>query len=446
MTVSKTHPFRTAPGAVHDTLKRTMLVDGFHVVWDLESSQGPWLVDARNGDRYLDLFSFFASLPIGFGHPMMDDPAYRQKLLLAATWKPTNSDLYTQAMADFVETFATTLPKGFHHLFFVEGGALAVENALKAAFDWKVRKNLAAGRPEHLGSRVLHFQDAFHGRSGYTLSLTNTFDPRKTQYFPKFDWPRVSTPGISFPLNDQNLAAVKKREEQSLKEIKEAIQKHPHDIACLILETIQGEGGDVHFRTEYLQALRDICDEEEIILIFDEVQAGMGLTGQWWAFENHGVMPDIFSFGKKTQVCGIAAGARLDEVDSVFKISSRINSTWGGGLVDMVRCERYIQVIKEQGLLANARSTGEYARQQLRGLESDGLPVTNVRGQGLMCAFDLKDPETRMKVRTHLYNEEKVIMLACGAQTLRFRPVLDFSNDMVDEAVKRIEKAVAACS
>lgn len=439
-------PYKTAPSEVHATLKKSMLIDGFDVVFDIQKSQGPWLHDARSGTDFLDLFSFFASLPVSYDHPGMGDPAYLEKLHAAATYKPTNSDLYTEAMADFVSTFRGILPAGFEHLFFVEGGALAVENALKAAFDWKVRKNIARGRSETLGSQILHFKDAFHGRSGYTLSLTNTFDPRKTQYFPKFPWPRVPAPGLRFPVDAAEQERVATQEQISLSAIKEAVQKNPHDIAAIIIETIQGEGGDVHFRTEFLQALRDLCDSEEIMLIFDEVQAGMGLTGRWWAFENHGVSPDLFSFGKKTQVCGFASTGRIDEIDGVFKVPSRINSTWGGGLVDMVRCERYIQVIHEGHLLKNAVDVGNYARAGLRGLSEQGLPISNVRGRGLMCAFDLPTPEMRDQVRRHLYQHGKTIMLACGSRSVRFRPVLDFRNEWVDVAVERIANSVKACS
>ena len=444
MTLGTFPSFRTAPDQVKSSLDQLILADGLDLIFDPDRSHDAWLVDARNGTEYLDLFSFFASLPIGFNHPGLRDEAYVARLLQAAHIKPTNSDIYTQAMADFTESFGRTLPAAFNNLFFVEGGALAVENALKTAFDWKVRKNLAAGRPDTLGTKVIHFEWAFHGRSGYTLSLTNTFDPNKTRYFPQFDWPRVSAPGIHFPLDDASLAQVKAAEEHTLRQIKDAIQQNPHDIAALIIETIQGEGGDVHFRPEFLKSLRELADQEEFLLIFDEVQAGLGLTGRWWAFENMGVEPDVFSFGKKTQVCGIAATDRIREVDSVFDVSSRINSTWGGGLVDMVRCERYIQIIEEDALLQNAADTGAYALQQLTALAESHDAMDNVRGQGLMCAFDLPDDDSREKVRSNLMDEQKVIMLPSGRRSLRFRPVLDFARGHVDEAVNRIDAALRA--
>jgi L-lysine 6-transaminase len=443
MTTTLRHSTRVAPSEVRDTLSRHILVDGYHLVQDIEKSHGVWLHDAVRGGDMLDLFGHFSTNPIGFNHPKMATPEFAARILPPALNKPANSDVYTAYMAEFVETFSRVVPAGFRrHLFFVEGGALAVENALKTAFDWKVRKNLAAGRGE-LGTKIIHFRQAFHGRSGYTLSLTNTADPRKTQYFPKFDWPRVVNPKLRFPLSGEVLAEVETTERQALAEIETAVAKYPHDIAGLIIEPIQGEGGDNHFRGEFLRRLRELADEHEFLLLFDEVQTGFGTTGKWWAFEHFGVEPDVFAFAKKTQVCGIAAGPRIDEVDSVFRISSRINSTWGGNLVDMVRCQRIIEIIEEDGLLDNAARVGAHLLDGLRLLERR-FPdrVTNARGRGLFVAFDLPDTEIRARTLKAL-NEADVLGLASGAHAIRMRPPLVLSLAEADEGLQRIEKALA---
>lgn len=445
--MTKEPDYRTPAAQVHEVLSRWMLTDGMPIVYDPVASHGGFIVDARTGDEFLDLFSFFASMPLGHRHPGLSDPAFHARILEAALVKPSNSDIYTRPMADFVATIGRTMPEGFSHLFFIEGGALAVENALKVAFDWKVRKNIAAGRcadnPEPtLGTKVIHFRGAFHGRSGYTLSLTNGFAVNKTKYFPKFQWPRIDTPGARFPLDAANLEAVQEAEAASLRQINAAIEARPHDVAAIIVETIQGEGGDVHLRPEFLQALRSVCDEHEILLVFDEVQAGMGITGKWWAFEHMGVAPDVFSFGKKSQVCGIAATERVDEIDSVFKVPSRINSTWGGNLVDMVRATRYIELIEQDGLLANASAVGEKLLGVLRAIERDVPAVTNARGRGLMCAFDLPDPATRDRLQKTLV-EHKTLILGCGDRSLRFRPVLDFPAELVDLVDERLRGALA---
>jgi L-lysine 6-transaminase len=312
---------------------------------------------------------------------------------------------------------------------------------LKAAFDWKVRKNLAAGKGAK-GHQVLHFLEAFHGRSGYTLSLTNTADARKTDSFPKFDWPRVTNPKLSFPMTPEVLAAVRAAERQALAEIERALAERPDEIAALVVEPIQAEGGDNHFRPEFLRELRRLADEREFLLVFDEVQTGFGTTGRWWCCEHFDVLPDVLAFGKKTQVCGIAASRRLDEVDSVFKVSSRINSTWGGNLVDMVRCQRYVEVIEEEGLLANAERVGAHLLAGLRALERE-IPelVTNARGRGMFLAFDLPTTEARGRALEAL-NENDVLGLASGHRAVRFRPALTLTAAEADEGLRRIARAL----
>ncbi|MEE9395305.1 MAG: L-lysine 6-transaminase [Planctomycetota bacterium] len=432
------NPFRTAPGDVHEKLGKYMLADGFSLVFDYEKSQGVNIHDSRTGETYLDLFSFFASQPLGFNHPKMTDPAFVEKLAMIALVKPTNSDVYTQAMADFVETFAeVTIPASHrNHLFFVEGGGLAVENAMKAAFDWKYRKNVAKGGTDTEDLQILHFENAFHGRTGYTLTVTNTNDPRKYQYFPKFDWPRAPTPTCV-----GDVAGIEASEKVSLEAIRTAIAERPDKIAGILIETIQGEGGDNHFRAEFLRELRDICDREDILLIFDEVQCGMGLTGTWWAFEQLGVEPDIFCFGKKAQVCGIAANKRLDEVESVFQVSSRINSTWGGNLVDMVRSEQCIRIIKEDNLLDNVNKVGAIFQAGLEKIASETAKIKNVRGRGVMLAFDFDNEKDRDAFSARLY-ERKVLMLTSGNLSMRTRPVLDMDQAAVERALAEISASL----
>jgi L-lysine 6-transaminase len=442
MIPSLTTPIRVRAGEVRDTLSRHMLVDGYRHVQDLARSHGVWFHDAARGRDVLDFYSHFSSSPIGYNHPKLDTPEFRERILPAAITKPANSDVYTTQLAEFVETFSRTVPERFRRrLFFIEGGAAAVENTLKTAFDWKVRKNLAAGRGER-GSQVIHFRQAFHGRSGYTLSLTNTADPRKTDYFPKFPWPRIVNPKLRFPLTGEALAEVERLEAQAVAEIERAVAENPHDIAALIVEPIQGEGGDNHFRPEFLRTLRRLADEHEFLLVFDEVQTGFGTTGKWWAFEHFEVEPDVFAFAKKTQVCGIAAGPRVDEVESVFKVSSRINSTWGGNLVDMIRCQRIVEIIEEDDLLANATRMGERLLAGLRRLEAlwPGR-VGNARGRGLFAAIDLPDTETRNRALAALV-ESDVLCLASGERAIRVRPPLVIRAEEVDEGVSRMEAAL----
>ncbi len=428
--------------AVLHELGKYMLADGFEIVYDICKSHGVYLHDAITGKDYLDFFTCFASNPIGLNHPKMTDPAFIEYLGKISVNKPSNSDLYSEAMASFVKTFfAIAVPDYFIHSFYVEGGALAIENALKVAFDWKVKKNFSKGYTIEKGHKILHFNQAFHGRSGYTMSLTNT-DPNKTALYPKFDWPRVSNPYIVFPIQ-KNLEDLIERENKSIREIKQAFVNNPDDIAAIIIEPIQGEGGDNHFRPEFLQQLREIANEEDALLIFDEVQTGVGLTGTMWAHEQLGVKPDILAFGKKMQVCGILATNRVDEVpDNVFRVSSRINSTWGGSLTDMVRATRYLEIIQEDNILDNVKNTGNALQSLLHELQQEfPMIISNCRGRGLFSAFDFPDVQTRKKC-LHNCLDRGLIILACGEKSVRFRPALILQIKELEEGMNIIRDSI----
>jgi L-lysine 6-transaminase len=433
-----------SPDQVHEVLRRHLLVDGFDKVLDLAQSAGSWLVDARDGTRYLDMFTFFASSPLGMNHPAIaDDEVFGRELLLAARNKPSNSDVYTVQLAEFVETFVRVLgDPALPHLFFIEGGALAVENALKAAFDWKSRHNEAHGRPAALGTKVLHLRKAFHGRTGYTLSLTNT-DPNKTARFPQLEWPRIDVPAVRFPL-DEHVAEVVAAEERALEQARAAFAAHPHDIACFLAEPIQGEGGDNHMRPEFLQAMQALCREHDALFVLDEVQTGCGLTGTPWAYQQLGLAPDLVAFGKKLQVCGVMAGGRIDEVgDNVFALSGRINSTWGGNLTDMVRSRRILEVIEADGLIARAAELGDVLLARLVDLaQTRPDVVSNPRGRGLMCAVDLPDTALRDEVVGRLRTEEHVLVLPCGERSLRFRPALTVEPTELDAACAALDRVL----
>jgi L-lysine 6-transaminase len=432
------------PGDVHNVLSRHMLADGYDIVMDLRKSKGSWVFDAKRGRNVLDFFTNFASVPIGYNHPRLDTPEFRERIAEVALNKPANSDIYTTYMAEFVETFSRVAipPSHNKHLFFIEGGALSIENALKTAFDWKVRKNFKKGITAERGTQIMHLREAFHGRTGYTLSLTNT-DPKKTQYFPKFDWPRIDNPKIHFPATDEALADAARREKATIEQAKKFLTERKDDIAAFIMEPVQGEGGDNHFRPEFFRAVRELCDENEMLLIFDEVQSGVGITGKMWAFQHYGVEPDVFCFGKKTQVCGIASNDRIFDIDeNVFTVPSRINSTWGGNLTDMVRSQRYFEVIDEEKLVENAAKVGAYFTGELQRFATE-FPklVSNVRGRGLMCALDMPSKETRDAAIKSMMQQD-VMVLASGNQSLRFRPALNLSMDEAAEGIRRMEKSL----
>jgi len=425
---------------VHERLSKHILADGFPLVMDMEKSHGSYVVD-ENGDEYLDMFSMFASMAVGYNHPHL--VKHREFLGKMAVNKPAISDIYPKEFADFVDTFdRVAIPKELPYAFFISGGALAVENALKAAFDWKTRLNFAQGIQKE-ASQVIHFKQAFHGRSGYTLSLTNTQDPRKYMYFPKFNWPRIINPKLTYPLTTENISQTINVEEKAIAEINQAIHDNPNDIACLIIEPIQGEGGDNHFRKEFFQQLRQICDKNEILLIFDEVQTGLGITGKMWAYQHYDIIPDVLAFGKKAQVCGILASKeKFDQVEHhVFKESSRINSTFGGDFIDMLRFKLILEVIEQENLLANAAEKGTYLKSKLQEVMKDRPQLSNLRGEGLFVALDFDSADSRNEFIKRAY-ANKLIMLGCGEKSIRFRPHLNISKEDIDKTIIIIENSL----
>src|SRR6201996_4828718 len=435
-----------SPENVQSTLQKHVLADGLDLTFDMEKSQGVYIYDSKHKKTLLDFFTCFASVPLGYNHPkMVNDEAFKKNLLLAALTNPSNSDIYTTQYAQFVETFSRVgIPDYLPHAFFISGGALAIENALKVAMDWKVQKNFAKGYTKERGFKVIHFENAFHGRSGYTLSLTNT-QPVKTKWFAKFDWPRVSFPHMNFPYSDANHEDLLRREALSIAQIKQAFKDNKDDICAIIIEPIQSEGGDNHVRREFMEQLRVLANENDAMLIYDEIQTGVGLTGKFWCHEHFGenARPDIIAFGKKMQVCGILASNRVDEIEgNVFNVSSRINSTWGGNLVDMVRASKIMEIIEEDNLCDKAAQTGKYLQNELLKIAEKYPVISNVRGKGLLTAFDFPDQTMRDNfIRKGL--AQNVMFLGCGERTIRFRPALIMDEDHIDEGLCVLEKISA---
>lgn len=429
-------------GNVLPVSKHIILEDGFKFLIDLEKSHDCYIYDATNRREILDLFSFFATNALGHNHPaMLSDKRFIKDLLIAGIENPSNSDFYTKQYAAFLDAFGKyAMPKAFRHAFFISGGTLAVENALKVAMDWKIKKNFKKGIKQEKGKQVIHFRQAFHGRSGYALSLTNS-KPVQTDLFTKFDWPRIDNPKITFPLTKASTAELIRQEKESVKQILKALKDHRDDICAIIIEPIQSEGGDNHFRKEFLQELRRIADEQEVMLIFDEVQNGVGLTGKFWAYEHFGVTPDLLCFGKKMQTCGIMSTGRVDEVkDNCFTTPGRINSTWGGNLSDMVRATKILEIIHSEKLVQNAAKQGAYILKHLHQLSAK-RKISNVRGRGLQCSFDLPTTADRDGLIKKAL-ENKLLLIGAGERTIRLRPALIIKKRHIDEAMKIINRTM----
>lgn len=423
-------------------VKSRVLVDGFQIMPDIEKSHGATLVDKKDGREILDLgYSQFGSLTLGYNHPAMQEKEYVRRLMAASDIRWALSDVYPDYYGDFVESLGRVIPPEYAHFFFIDGGGLAVENALKVAFDWKTRRNLQVDVTP--GDAILHFKGAFHGRTGYTMSMTNTSDPNKYKYFPKFDWPRIHNPVGTFSRDGR---VTYDREDLARSQIESAVERYGNRIAALLIEPMQGEGGDGYFSPDFFRYLRRSADENGYLLLFDEVQTGWS-TGAWWAHEHltGGVKPDLFTFGKKVQQCGIASTARVDDTENVFKVSSRLNSTWGGTLADMVRSTRYMEVIQKEKLHAAVTQRGAQVQRALR--ETDEDFVTNIRGKGGWQAFTLPTPQVRDALWREVY-QQGCLVLKSGERSIRLRLNLALTKEEAEKgtgilltAIRRVSKS-----
>jgi L-lysine 6-transaminase len=207
---------------------------------------------------------------------------------------------------------------------------------------------------------------------------------------------------------------------------------------------MQGEGGDGYFSPNFFRYLRKTADENGFLLMFDEVQTGWS-TGSWWAHDHMtgGVRPDIFTFGKKVQQCGIATTARIDDTDNVFKVSSRINSTWGGTLADMVRSTKYIEVISKGKLHDSVAKRGEQVKKAL--LETDESFVTNIRGKGGWQAFTLPSTPARDALWKGVY-KRGCLVLKSGEKSIRLRLNLALTEEEAQKGMGILLDAIGEAS
>ena len=422
-------------------INKYMIPDRFKNIFiDPSKCSGQYLWDAKNSRKILDLSGFFGSSPVRFGHPEL-----RPEKFPNPEFNPSNSDFYTPGLYVFLKRFSRLFMKSsqFRHSFFVSGGSLGVENALKAAFDWKLKMNKKLGispslTPEDL--QIVHFSGAFHGRSGYALSLTNT-TPEKTEGFPKFTWPRFDFPEVKYPGSGNSRALL---EPVVMAEMNSYFNRNSDRIAAIIIEPIQGEGGDRYMSPGFWKFLHDLANGFNVLLIADEVQTGCFTTGTPWAWQGFSekisgfqekipgfagnLSPDLVVFGKKFQNSGVIAGSRLDLVeDNVFRIPSRINSTFGGNYQDFLRGAQYLKIIEQEKLWDNCRKMGKYIISELKDIKG----ITNVRGQGLMIAFDMPNRMERDMLISKLL-DNGIIVLPSGSLSIRIRPKLDIEKHVID--------------
>ena len=409
-------------------LNKKFLFDSFPTVWNIKKSHNSFLYNC-DGEKFLDFHGGFGSNPIGWNHPKLQKHFKDNIDINIFTNKPANCDFYTQEYLDFIDKFKSeVIPKAYPYCFFIDGASLSVENALKIAMDWKYQKN----KDKNETLSIAHFQKAFHGRSGYTMSLTNT-ERHKIEKFTKFNWPRFQ-PSPKRELSDENQRI---QDYFAIKEIERYIVDNKKQVAGMIIEPVQCEGGDRHFTKYFLQNLQRICNQNDILFIVDEVQTGFYTTGKPWCFQHYDLEPDLVSFGKKTQQCGVFGGKRLDELENnCFNTSGRLGSTWGGNHIDMIRSSKIIDIIKEDNLENNAIERGNQWLNNMKTIESK--EINNIRNIGLLMSFDMKTFEIRNRF-LDILKKNKLLCLGAGDKTIRMRPNLSVSSEEIEECINKIK-------
>lgn len=409
-----------------ESVRRTLTGDFLPVLVDLEQSRGSYLVDSIGERSLLDMGMFFSSSPLGHNPDCLTSEAAGSALKVGARFKPSNPDFASAALSDFVQAFGEwMMPGDMSRLFLIDGGGAAVENALKIAFDWKA-KTLGLPADDECSLQVLHLERAFHGRTGYTMSLTNT-DPAKTARFPKFNWPRIAAPALDEnggPGPDSRPTTTE--EDRVLHEVEALVGRNGHKVACFVYEPIQGEGGDRHLGAEFLRRMQEVCHANDVLVVADEVQTGGGLTGARWAHETMDLEPDLIAFGKRMQVCGVIGGRRLEDVsEHAFVETSRISSTWGGSLVDMIRFTHLYRYVFDHEVLSRVVTLGPTMRDGLeRVVEHSGGHASAARSRGLFGAVTLSTSDLRNRVIERALVEYNCILLPCGQRSIRWRPSL----------------------
>ena len=403
------------------------LVDSYNAIWSLEKSKGAKIWNETENRAYLNFHGGYGSDPLGHNHPEIEELMGKESPALFNN-KIACADFYTDYLVDYVETFQRVMIPEWAKvapLFFIDGGAAANDNAIKIAQDYVVQ---TTGISEN--TDILHLSNSFAGRSGSTMGVTNT-DPHKTKHFSKPYWPCVDYGKKYSPDQD----------EQILFRIQQNV--YFGELGGIMVEPIQCEGGDIHLSTNLLQGIQKICNHHDIPFIVDEIQTGGFSTGLPWCHQHHGIQPDIVTFGKKLQQCGVWVGPKIAEFkEGAIRTSGRISSTWNGTLVGMTRGKHIMNTIMNNKIQENVVAREKQFINEMRDIT---LPMSvnahNIRGKGVILAFDCINGEERDKLIKKLYDSQ-MLALGAGEKTVRLRPNLAVTKDEMEEAIQIIHKCL----
>ena len=381
----------------------------FNIKIDYEKSKGSYIHDKNTGRSYLDLFGMYASLPLGYNHKVFDTEEFKQEMLRVSKVKTNNCEFTSDEVIEFDKLFKKFAGAEKSHIHYTCTGALAVEAAIKCCLQYK----------NFHYPKILSFHDSFHGINSYSSFITSRFG------------------GVNFRLNGiPELFSIK------IDKKIELVEKHlkSGDITCVIVEPIQCTAGDIYLGKDFLTSLQQICTKYDVPLIMDEVQTGFGATGKCWYHEHFNLKPDIVVFGKKTQVSGIIVS---EKTSNIFQDDSavKLQVTWDGDVVDMVRCKHIIKALQASEWLESIQERGTYLKTNIATLPN----VIDVRNSGLIVGFDLTSGPFRDKIIDRLY-KNGLICNSTGTSSIRLRPALNIDKKDIDIALQIFNKTFKECS
>ncbi len=390
---------------------------------DFQNSYGSFLVDKDTGEKYLDFFGQYATLAVGYNHPIFKTEQYLDEIKAVAHQKITNCEILSDESAAFDEKFRAFTSKGiFTHYHYACTGALAIEAAVKTAMDYK-----GAGH-----DRVISFKRSFHGINGYGGLYTDRFEPvnQRLSGFAGSQWEPLDNPVLEY--DDGDIVIDEGRVSKVLGEI-EDILKNEKNVCAILVEPIQCTFGDRYFPDSFFRGIRNLATTYDVPLIFDEIQVGFGGTGKLWYFEHTSIKPDILVFGKKTQLSGIAVREKFSKI---FEKAIRLEVTWDADLMDMIRCKYIMQVYEDNNVLDNVNAMASILKAGLMKIPG----IVNIRNSGLLFAFDFNESVQRDSFLKFMI-ENKMLCNPTRDKTIRLRPNLLVSKDEINQSLSIMENA-----